>query len=360
MTKNDFFDAVKPHTLLKLKVLERYLDAYSEIMGRVFPSIAFIDAYAGRGKSKDNNNKEYDGSPIMMAKAINHILNMENGKCKKAKYFANDINKENCSLLESNLLPFKDIVSISSKEAKEFISDCLLQVCPQYSSVLFFIDPFNYSILREDIENIFNTCEGYFNKCQSEVILFLPISNIYRFKLKKEYPSIVNFVESYGINLNEDTSADKFMERIRIVLAGTDKYCASVKLKDGANTYALFFIGKHIYGVDKFMEARDRCLKQDVNMELFVSPETPTGRLRSEIETKPMNNREIYEWAMKNNISVSQIKDMIKDLEIKEKLKKEYINCKKGKNTYYLNHTSWKDKNKEIRYFFEEERWLLK
>ena len=33
MAKNDFFDTVKPHTLLKLKVLEKYLDAYSEIMG---------------------------------------------------------------------------------------------------------------------------------------------------------------------------------------------------------------------------------------------------------------------------------------------------------------------------------------
>ena len=60
MAKNDFFDTVKPHTLLKLKVLEKYLDAYSEIMGRVFPSIAFIDAYAGRGKCRDDNNKEYD------------------------------------------------------------------------------------------------------------------------------------------------------------------------------------------------------------------------------------------------------------------------------------------------------------
>ena len=59
MAKNDFFDTVKPHTLLKLKVLEKYLDAYSEIMGRVFPSIAFIDAYAGRGKCRDDNNKEY-------------------------------------------------------------------------------------------------------------------------------------------------------------------------------------------------------------------------------------------------------------------------------------------------------------
>ena len=35
MAKNDFFDTVKPHTLLKLKVLEKYLDAYSEIMGRI-------------------------------------------------------------------------------------------------------------------------------------------------------------------------------------------------------------------------------------------------------------------------------------------------------------------------------------
>lgn len=150
MAKNDFFDTVKPHTLLKLKVLEKYLDAYSEIMGRVFPSIAFIDAYAGRGKCRDDNNKEYDGSPIIMCKAIRRILDIERGKCKKAKYFANDIDKKNCSLLEANLSPFGEIANISSKEAKEFISECLSKICPQYSSALFFVDPFNYSTLKAD------------------------------------------------------------------------------------------------------------------------------------------------------------------------------------------------------------------
>lgn len=354
MAKSNFFETIKPHTLLKLKVLEKYLDAYTEIMGRVFESIAFIDAYAGCGKCKDSNNKEYDGSPIIMAKAVNRILSIERGKCNKAKYYANDIDEKNCIQLEENLSFFRNITNISSKEAKIFISECLLKICPQYRSALFFIDPFNYSILKEDIENIFNTCEQYFNKCQSEVILFLPISNVYRFKTNNEYPSIVKFVESYGINPEEDKNPDKFMERIRQALAGNDKYCASVKLKDGANTYALFFIGKHIYGVDKFMEARDKCLKKDETRELFILPETPAGQLKCEIEKNPMFNWEIYEWALKNNTSATGIKDMIKDLEIKEKLKKKYINCKKGKNTYYLNNDGWKDRNKQIKYFFEE------
>ena len=352
MTKKDFFDTAKPHTLLKLKVLEKYLEAYSEIMGRVFSSIAFIDAYAGRGKCKDNKNKEYDGSPIIMCKAITHILNLKNGKCNKAKYFANDINEVNCSYLEENLSQFKDDFCISAKDAKVFISDCLSNVCPNYKCALFFIDPFNYSILKEDIEKIFN--EVHIGKYQCEVILFLPISNVYRFKTNKEYPSIVDFVESYGINLEEDKNPDKFMERIRQALAGKGKYCASVKLKDGANTYALFFIGKHIYGVDKFMEARDKCLEQNRNEELFVLPDTPIGELKSKIEQSPMFNWEIYEWAMENNISASKVKNMIEDLEVKENLSKEFVNCSKRKNSYLLNFDNWKKKDKGIRYFFRK------
>lgn len=354
MAKNDFFDTVKPHTLLKLKVLEKYLDAYSEIMGRVFPSIAFIDAYAGRGKCRDDNNKEYDGSPIIMCKAIRRILDIERGKCKKAKYFANDIDKKNCSLLEANLSPFGEIANISSKEAKEFISECLSKICPQYSSALFFVDPFNYSILKADIESIFSTCEEYFNRCQSEVILFLPISDVYRFKTNNEYQPIVNFVKSYGINPEKDTHPDKFMERIRQALAGNDKYCASVKLKDGANTYALFFIGKHIYGADKFMEARDKCLKQDANMELFILPEMPIGKIKNKIEQSPMYNWEIYEWAMKNNISASKIKNIIEELEVKENLSKRFINCQGRKNSYFLSYRNWDDRSKQIEYFFGE------
>ena len=353
MAKDDFFDTVKPHTLLKLKVLEKYLDAYAEIMGRVFKSIAFIDAYAGRGKCKDSNNNEYDGSPIIMAKTIKHMLGIENGKCRKAKYYANDLNANNCKILQEYLHPYVDLVSISNKEAKEFISSSLLEICPYYSSVLFFIDPFNYSILKEDIEKIFDACEGYFKNCQSEVILFLPISNIYRFKTRTEYQSIVNFVESYGIDVDKDTDTDKFMEKIRITLTENNKYCASVKLQEGANTYALFFIGKHIYGVDRFMEARDRCLKKDKNRELFILPETPAGQLKLEIEKNTMFNWEIYEWAMKNNTSTARIKEIVEELEIKENLIKEYINCKNNKKTYLLNYENYKDKSKQIKYLFK-------
>ena len=353
MAKNDFFDTPKHHTLLKLKVLEKYLQTYAEIMGRVYKSIAFIDAYAGIGKYKDKQGNEYNCSPIIMLNALKRILSIENGKCQIAKYYANDLDADRCRELSSILSSDNDLYEVHQKEAKKFISECLLNVCPRYGSILFFIDPFNYSILKEDIDNIFTQCSEFYSRGQSEVILFLPISNIYRFKAMNENKTVVNFIESYGIDLNEDTDTDKFVERIRNALAGRDKYCASVKLKEGANTYALFFIGKHIYGVDKFMEARDKCLNQDTNMELFILPETPLGLLKSKIEKTPMFNWEIYEWAMRNNISALQIKNMVKQLEIKENLMKNYINCKPRKGTYYLNHNNWADKSKMIKYFFE-------
>lgn len=318
-------------------------------MARVFKSIAFIDPYAGAGKYKDSN-KEYDGSPLIMSKFIQHILEIENSKCTKAKYFANDIDKDRASSLKA-LLDDK-FSHVSQYDAKYFISKCLEHICTQYSSALFFIDPFNYGFLKEDIDNIFDTCAGYFKSCQCEIILFLPVSNVYRFKKEKKCPSVSAFIDSYNIKVEEDTSPKKFMERVRLAIQGKDKFCASVELPAGTNTYALFFIGKHIYGADKFLEARDKCISQDPQQYLFIDPESAEGKLAEMLKSKAMKNWEIYEWGLSNNFSKKQIKSGLETLVKMYGLKRDFINCRSNARTYLLDYDNYNDKSKEVIFYF--------
>lgn len=335
MAVQNFFDnKPKDHTRLKLQVLDKYLQAYSEIMSRVFSSIAFIDPYAGAGKYLDGS----EGSPIIMCRHASHILEIEGAKCKKVKYFGNEFDINNYENLKQSLQPYAKISNITQKDAKDFIKQCLEKVCPRYSSSFFFVDPFNYSFLKEDIEQIFNVCESYFHKCQAEVVLFLPASNVYRFKSNTEYKAINDFINSYNICVDEDTSPKKFIERVRKAIQENGKYCVSMELKAGTNTYALFFIGKNLYGVEKFLEARDKCQDEDITRSLFILPDTTEGILAERIKQQEITNKELYEWALSNNFSKKQLMNALKLLEEKYGLKKDFKNCSPSSRAYYISY----------------------
>lgn len=344
MAKKTFFeDKPQEHTRLKLQVLDKYLQAYCEIMARVFKSIAFIDPYAGAGSYSDGS----EGSPLIMCKNASHILEIEKAVCQKVKYFGNEGDAKNYENLKQALQPYECISYSSKLDAKEFINKCLNYVCPKYSSAFFFVDPFNYSFLKEDIEYIFNVCDSYPQRCQAEVVLFLPASNVYRFKTETKYKSVNNFVNSYNICIDEDTTPKKFIERVRQAIQTNGKYCVSMELKAGKNTYALFFIGKNLYGVEKFLEVRDKCQDNDPTQNLFILPDTPEGQLEQRIKEKNINNKELYEWGLTNNFSKKQLMAALRLLQNKYGLKKDFKNCKENKSAYYVGYDYYIGKKKE-------------
>ncbi len=139
MTKEDFFEKIQSHTLLKLNVLKHYLDAYAEIIGRVFTSVAFVDSYAGIGKYEGN----IEGSPLILCQAAKRMLEIEGGKTKKVQYLGNELNSEHLEELSKNLENFKHITKLFNMDGKYFLKECLNQYIYDFSKALFFVNPFD-------------------------------------------------------------------------------------------------------------------------------------------------------------------------------------------------------------------------
>lgn len=118
MAKKTFFeDKPQEHTRLKLQVLDKYLQAYCEIMSRVFKSIAFIDPYAGAGAYSDGS----EGSPLIMCKNASHISEIIGAVCTQVKYFGNEGDEQNYKNLQQALQSYKNISHTSNLDAKAFI-----------------------------------------------------------------------------------------------------------------------------------------------------------------------------------------------------------------------------------------------
>jgi three-Cys-motif partner protein len=68
MSKNVIWEA-DPHTLTKIEILGRYLEAWYGILGRSFGRVFYIDAFAGPGEYKG----QISGSPLVaLDKALRH------------------------------------------------------------------------------------------------------------------------------------------------------------------------------------------------------------------------------------------------------------------------------------------------
>ena len=208
----------------------------------------------------------------------------------------------------------------------------------------FFIDPFDYSFLKEDIDFIFEQCK----KC--EILLFIPISHIWRFKNQKAVQKITDFLKSYGIDVPENENPADFIENIRKTLSET-AICASAELKDKQNTYALFFMSKNLKGVDVFLQARDKVFpcKQDA---LFDFEGSPTYKIKSKIVENPINNIDLYQWGLSHNLSTKQIIDALKKLLKSDEIQKN----PKTKTGLYISYKEWKVKTPQVTYSFNGEK----
>ncbi len=65
-----------------------------------------------------------------------------------------------------------------------------------------------------------------------------------------------------------------------------------------------------------------------------------------ELEKNTLLNTELYEWALKNNFSIKQLKDFLK-----QKTVREFVNCKGSSNAYYVDYDHYRGKkNEQVRF----------
>ncbi len=384
MAKIDPKKNILPHSKAKLDLYKSYLSEYLPILGhsKYIDTINIFDIFCGTGIYEDGNL----GSPLIAASCIQdyeEYFEKKSIPSKPVKLYVNDfdINKvytvselidslslKNCSVATYNL-DASDMLDLVGEKINSFSNK---------ERSLVFIDPYGYS--KIDKTKLYNLLK----RRRSEVILFLPVAHMKRFTdealtdlEKKAYDNLRNFIiDFFDENskiLNEfNINIFDYIEELRKAFSFNDEfYTASHYIeRNKANYYALFFIGHHIYGLEKFIEAKwkndslgqgfnqsknantlfgEQLVEYDKNISV-----SKLEKLFRELIEKEVSNLQLYEFTLKNQFKTTHMNQLLRELKNKKRIQildsaKNIIESPRGFGLTYEDF-----KSKKISYYFKK------
>jgi len=308
------------------------------------------------------------GSPIVIAEAICEIAKTEPNLLQKICLYLNDADKikiENVKkhIEQSNLnlfaihyynldiqAMFTAVLSEANKNAKSTFN-------------LAFIDPYGYKEIKRDV--LVNLLQ---NK-HTEIILFLPISHMYRFTKvaqadtkKTQYKPLRDFIESFfaenhPIRTQQVENPHDYINYLKEAFSfKNNRFSASYFIeRNETNFNALFFMTSHIYGLEKILEVKwqlndenGKGFTQAKPLTLFddyyatEAKENNVERLKqiilTELENKDLTNVEMYQLALQNEFLPKHANEVLKGLQNSNQISvvDEKTNISTRKGTFYL------------------------
>lgn len=351
MAKPDVKKVVLLHSKAKLDLYKSYLGEYLPILGHspYVDVINIFDIFCGTGVYEDGNL----GSPLIAAACIAEYewyFEQKGLLSKPVKLFINDFDKNKVSSVREMIdaIPLKNCeVTPFNKDASEMFDIVANKInsFPARERSLIFIDPYGYS--KIDKNKIFNLLK----RKRSEIILFLPVAHMKRFTEealtdyeKKAYENLRKFILEFFDEESKVIKAEKldifnYIEELRKAFSFNDQfYTASHYIeRNKANYYALFFMGHHIYGLEKFIEAKwkNASLGQGFNQNkekntLFgdtlveydknISIENLEKLFRKRIEQKEVTNIELYEFTLRHQFKPSHMNELLRQWKAAKKM----------------------------------------
>jgi three-Cys-motif partner protein len=361
-------DNVFEHSQAKLEFYKNYLAKYLIVLlnDPYTETINIYDVFCGIGIYDDGN----EGSPIIAMNIIKDLK--EQYPTKNISLTINDKDKTKVDFVSSYIND--NYTNICNVEHHNLDADKMLQIVKssiinqsRKTKNLIFIDPYGYKeIYKNDI------CE-IMDSNNSEIIIFLPIAQMYRFSnvaLTDEENNSYNhlrrlikdfFDDSHPIQNESFDSQMKYIDYIKDAFNCDDKYySASYSIqRDNRNYYALFFITSHIYGLDRIVETKwkldSNCgkgfkQKQEVHLFSDYDEEQEKEDCLADLEKSlkiflqsNKSNLEIYEFVLKSGYLPKQASEVLKQLNDGLEFDRDV-----RKNSFYI---SWKYyKNKDIKY----------
>jgi three-Cys-motif partner protein len=386
MAKRKKIDAQKvilPHSQAKLDFYKDYLKRYIPILrlAKFTTSINVFDVFCGTG-IYENGAK---GSPILAFEAIKEtnkkisnfntqltpvnlsINDLETNKVEQVKEYLQDKSENICKL------EFHD------KDAVEFLSEINQKINNQTSKDrnLILIDPYGYkNIKKEVIQQLIS------KKRNTEIILFLPISQIYRFTGKvlndEDYnvKSLQDFIQSFfpdknhAIYNNQPSDEKGLIEYIRQALSFDDKFFATsyfIQRDNKNHFYALFFVTPNIYGLEKILEVKWALNEEHGEgfeqpkhiLSLFENQEKENAKqkqykkleqiiLNFISDNKTVTNNQIYELTLKSMYLKKHANEILRNLQNNNKINVIDIQTQKNarKGAFYLGYEYYNKTNK--------------
>ncbi len=286
------------HSKAKIDLYGYYLSIYLNILSRTkyARNIFIFDLLCGEGRYKNNA----EGSPLIAVKKVKDHYFSNGQTCPSITIWFND---SEWSKIESNVLKVdrvkKFVMEMYVPEnvvveyfAEDYESIHKKAVKATRDSIggkgLFFIDPYGYKGITP--KHIKETVRGGKN----ELLLFLPISHMYRFAYAAVNSSFIGsehlnkfLIELFGRHeVPNFSSSYDFIDRVKnklreyFSIEGIFVDTFSIE-RDNSNTYCLFFFTSNIVGFEKMVEAKwkmdtanGRGFRYDRTLPLFRPTET--------------------------------------------------------------------------------------
>lgn len=370
--KNDVKETMKIHSRAKVDFYGRYLERYLEILNLVdfIHKINIYDVFCGMGIYKDGHK----GSPIVAFDIIKNIY--EKSKKKKVHLVVNDSDIDRVNNVRKYIISHNSPtnccdVSYYNKDAYEMLDIIKTSVAKSAADTrnLVFIDPYGYKEINKEI--IDNLMENR----KTEIILFLPISHMYRFtqyavknnersQLKPLYEFIKNFFPTnHPIVKDAEITIMDYINYIQEALCFNGKYYStSYHIERSKNSYfALFFISANLLGYEKILEAKWKLDTEDGNgfdlpkpLGLFDDQEKVANKIAMyeklkklllEYLKEPHTNVDIYLFTLKNEFLPKHAVHVLKDLQNNGTISVESLleNKKYKKGAFYLSYKKYKE-----------------
>jgi three-Cys-motif partner protein len=287
------------HSEIKVRLLKLYLEKYANILAlaKGVNEIQVFDLFCGEGIYE--NGKE--GSPVIILRLIKDIYyRHRNISSVKFNCNFNDVNIGKIDKLTQYVsdknLHYSEIGTLNfiNEDYQNLKNKITSQTRKQGQKAFVFIDPYGYKdISIYDIEKLL--ADG-----QTEVLLFLPTQFMYRFEKKSTPEVLYNFLTEVLTDeeIGKSSSGVDFIYKLRDgfgnKLKGRHFVDSFIITRDTNEYFALFFFTSHLYGFEKFLEA-----KWDIDEEegRGWSPKQDQGDLFSLIDEKV--NSDLFEENLK-------------------------------------------------------------
>ncbi|WP_285060066.1 three-Cys-motif partner protein TcmP [Pedobacter ginsengisoli] len=354
------------HSLIKVKLLGRYLDKYLNIIANdgYTEKITILDLFCGEG-IYENGGK---GSPVIILENVKKLLHINSGKIAKMPQInivLNDIKQEKIEKVKS-IVAVKDLHVRGSGDLK-FTNLDYKDLMPKLISfakklknekAFVFIDPYGYKEIRAtEIKSILETKK-------TEVLLFLPTQFMYRFDDSGTPESLIDLLDDLVVYENWERNdsviqfIDQFKEGFKKHLGPEYFVDTFTILKDKKTMFCLFFFSSHIRGFEKMLEAKwdiDReegrgwTYEQSGNLFSAFKTNPLEGGLLKYLVEKPRNNIEIYNFTLHKGFLPKHVNEVLTQLQVDQKIDvnlPDGIKARKG--AFYISYDHYKSKESKV------------
>lgn len=376
------------HSRAKVEFYEKYLERYLPIMSltKYVNTINIYDVFCGRGVYENGG----EGSPVRALKAIVET---------KKKYPSNttfilrlnDYDQNNIDSVKQYIAQevpdyrqYCDVkfASVDAESLLDNIANWMTKTRNDERNLLF-IDPYGYKTIHKD------TIEKLMRNGKTEIILFLPVSFMHRFKdyafdpeASESIAPLRKFTEDFFPeghpmrNSEEEMNVHDYIECLKEVFSyGGKYYTASYQIeREKGKFFALFFMTSNLLGFEKILEVKWKLDEEDGNgfvlakaclyvqtslfEDVFAEEKRQqhSKKLRKYIEDflqTPRNNGEMYKFVMRKGYMKTHAAGVLKQMQDEGRL--DVVDIKTGsqvrKGSFYVNYEGVN--NPKVRYILK-------